>query len=222
MMDQLDIRIGEVLEKLKEKGIDDNTLIIFASDNGGVSMRQNGLPGPGYNGGLRDGKWSAFEGGIRVPFIISWPAVYPVGKTITHSVSFLDITPTLLRAAGYSGDSVKNLKFDGVDLHPWLTGKQNGPVHDILFWRYISDMNYDSGTIKYAVLKGNLKYNYLRAPGMPGVEYLFDLSKNRGEDSAQCLTGNPDYAKDLVAIKLALNKWEAAMMPLPAETPGRD
>jgi arylsulfatase A-like enzyme len=222
MIDQLDTRIGDVLAKLEDLGIRNNTIVAFASDNGGVITNPGGQRGPAYNGGMNGGKFETWDGGIRVPFSFCWPAVYSGGQTIDELVTSLDIMPTLLRAAGYSGAAVKAMNLDGVDMHPLLSKKQNGPLHEYFFWRAISEIASEHKAIKYAVRKGNLKYNYYREPGEPGEEYLFDLSSNRGEKTDENLADDPAYRKELISFKLALSKWEASMQTLPAGTPIRN
>ena len=222
MVDQLDTCIGDILDKLEDEGIADNTMIFFLSDNGGVIRNPGGQSGPAYNGGMAGGKFYTLDGGIRVPFVFCWPAMYQGGQTITDIVTSLDVMPTLLRAAGYSGKAVKAMNLDGSDLHPYLAKRQNWPVHDIFFWRCISEIGAENKAVRYAVRKGNLKYNYYREPGKAGEEYLFDLSSNRGEAIYDNLADHPDYLKELMSFKLALSKWEASMQPLPAGTPIRN
>ena len=222
MVHHMDVRIGDILEKLDDLGITDNTLIIFASDNGGVSTRANGTPGPASNGGLRDGKWTVFEGGIRIPFALSWPAVYQQENQIfDHPITLLDLLPTMLRAAGYSSASIRAMNFNGVDIHPWLSGTRNGPIHEILFWRYIADSLHE-GTFMCAVRMGNMKYIFRRESShVPGREYLFDLMSNRAEDDNFNLIDERIYLAQRMAIVSVLGTWEAAMLPLPAGTPRR-
>ena len=223
MVHHMDERIGEVLDKLDELGITGNTVVVFASDNGGVSNRRSdGGLGHAFNGGMRDGKWSVFEGGIRVPFAFSWPDVFKGGQLFHQPITLLDLLPTLLRAAGVSGTSIKTKGFDGVDILPWLSGWQSGPIHDVLFWRYISDIPRGNNAVMYAVRKGEMKYVFTRVPGQPGQEYLFNLVSNRAESDAQNLIHNPAHTAELAAIKSALDKWEAAMKPLPTGTPSRE
>ena len=128
----MDEAIGQVLDKLRDAGLEDDTLVFFFSDNGGPTM-----PGTTINGSrntpLRGSKRTTLEGGIRVPFLISWPGKIPAGKTFDDPVIQLDVLPTALAAAGIErkGDDA----LDGVDLIPFVTGKKTGPPHETLYWR---------------------------------------------------------------------------------------
>jgi arylsulfatase A-like enzyme len=129
MIAALDRDIGRLLKWLNENGVEGNTLVVFSSDNGGHD------DGPGkmtqHNGGLRGRKGFFWEGGIRVPLLISWPAAIPAGKIYRHPVSHLDLYPTFLAAAG---KPVPDKQFDGVNLLPHLQGAKVAPPHDRLFW----------------------------------------------------------------------------------------
>jgi arylsulfatase A-like enzyme len=218
MIDQMDTRIGELLEKLDEKGITGNTMVIFASDNGGVSIKLNGYtPGPGNNFPLRGGKYEVFEGGVRVPLLIRWPDVYPPGA-FTAMVSLLDMMPTLAAAAGY-GSAIKNS--DGTNLTPFIQGVVTGEVHDALYWRYISEFTNEKGAIKYGVRMNSLKYVYIKKTGGQVIEGLFDLDRNAAEEDRFNLLNDPVYADNLKKIRDGLNQWEAGMAQLPTGTPSR-
>ena len=93
----MDEGIGRVMAKLKEVGVDENTLVIFYSDNGGRLSHAVNLPLRGHKGML-------FEGGIRVPFVMSWPAKFPKGNKSESPISALDIFPTVIEAAGVGND----------------------------------------------------------------------------------------------------------------------
>ena len=123
----MDDAIGAVPEALDQTGQRERTLVFFFSDNGGE------LGTKADNGPLRKGKGSVYEGGIRVPFLVSWPAKLPAGKNYDLPVSSLDVFATVLAAAGVSVASEKPL--DSVDIVPFLAGKKEGPPHEYLFWR---------------------------------------------------------------------------------------
>jgi arylsulfatase A-like enzyme len=129
MIQAMDRDIGRLLDWLETKRADQNTLIVFSSDNGGHD------DGPGnvvqHNGGLRGRKGYFFEGGIRVPLLISWPGVLPAGRTYRQPVSHLDLYPTFLAAAGAAPPS---WPMDGVNLLPHLRGETLTPPHKRLFW----------------------------------------------------------------------------------------
>ncbi|MCZ6672306.1 MAG: sulfatase-like hydrolase/transferase [Verrucomicrobia bacterium] len=128
MTKSMDDNIGRLQAKLDGLDLTDNTLIVFLNDNGGTNS------GAHSNGSLRGFKGMYWEGGIRVPYIVSWPAQLPKGKQFDYPVSSLDLLPTCLAAAG--GALPQDWKMDGRNLLPYFKGKQTGAPHDILFWRF--------------------------------------------------------------------------------------
>jgi arylsulfatase B len=114
------------LARLRQAGLEENTLVFFLSDNGGPTreLTSSNLP-------LRGEKGTMYEGGIRVPFIVQWKGMLPAGEVYEQPVTSLDILPTCLAAAGIS--LPKGL--DGVDLTPSLTGKQKRRPHRVFYWR---------------------------------------------------------------------------------------
>ena len=141
MLTSMDEAIGKVLDALKRTGAEGNTLVIFFSDNGGA--RKNFA----NNGVLRDYKQSVYEGGIRVPFIVSWPGNLPKAAVCSEPVISTDIVPTILWAVGVElpGDRI----YDGKDMLPVLRGEATEPLHKALFW-------YD-GADQWAVQAGKWK-----------------------------------------------------------------
>ncbi|MBK3519736.1 sulfatase [Carboxylicivirga marina] len=126
MVESADQNVGRLMEALTEFGIRENTLVIFFSDNGGISKFSSQNP-------LRAGKGSYYEGGIREPLIVSWPAQFPGGKTIDVPVSGIDFYPTLMEAAGISQD-VKPI-LDGESLLPLVKdGKKL--ERKALYWHF--------------------------------------------------------------------------------------
>jgi arylsulfatase A-like enzyme len=126
MLACMDKAVGDVLNALKQTGTDDNTLVIFFSDNGGA--KKNAAD----NGVLRDYKQTVYEGGIRVPFIVRWPAKLPKAAVCNEPVISLDVMPTILSAVGASlpADRV----YDGRDMLPVLRGQTKKPLHEALFF----------------------------------------------------------------------------------------
>ncbi len=121
MVDYLDMQVGEIVAKLKELGIYDNTLIIYTSDNG---PHQEGGADPDYfdsNGPFRGYKRDLYEGGIHVPMIAIWPGSIKAGSTTDHISAFWDIMPTIAELAGMK--SPENI--DGISFLPTLLGKKN-------------------------------------------------------------------------------------------------
>ncbi len=134
MVSALDDGVGTILRKLREKNLEENTIIFFLSDNGGPTSN---LPGGGnysLNTPLRGRKGTFFEGGIRVPFFVQWKGHIPAGKTLDQPVISLDIVPTALAAANVKPAGAKPL--DGKNLLPLARGESAQAPHDLLFWRY--------------------------------------------------------------------------------------
>jgi arylsulfatase A-like enzyme len=185
MTKALDDAVGRVVAKLKELGLEKNTLIFFASDNGGPTYYKAVDNSP-----LRGGKLSHFEGGIRVPYFIKYPAKLPAGKVYDLPVSNLDIYSTAIAATGAKLPDSREL--DGVDLIPYVNGAKNERPHEALFWR--------SGYSK-AVRKGDWK---LYVNERNNIRYLFDLSKDISEKTDLSLQ-HPEILKELLE---ALSQWE--------------
>ena len=136
MVKSLDESVGRVLAHLKARGLDQNTIVVFASDNGGFIGvdRQSGQTVPVTNNApLRSGKGSCYEGGVRVPLTIRWPGVTPQGAECDEPVVVMDLFPTLLAAAGVTPADVK---LDGLDLKPLLKNPAAKLDRDALFFHY--------------------------------------------------------------------------------------
>ncbi len=134
MLSAMDDAVGAVLGKLKESGLEENTLVFFCSDNGGPTMLGTTINGSS-NAPLRGSKRTTLDGGIHVPFVVRWPSKLPAGQTYDKPVIQLDILPTALAAAGVAIDPA--WKVDGVDLVPFLTNEATGKVpHESLYWRF--------------------------------------------------------------------------------------
>jgi arylsulfatase A-like enzyme len=160
MLRRMDEAIGAVLAKLRSSGLEEDTLIVFLSDNGGPTAELTSSNAP-----LRGGKGQLFEGGIRIPFAMQWKGHIAGGKTFHHPVISLDLLPTALAAAGAPAPT----RTDGVNLLPYVIGKSGGAPHDLLFWRYGPNI---------AVRQGNWK---LVRQGSPAFQ-LFDLAKDTAEE----------------------------------------
>ena len=125
MVTALDDGVGAVLSLVEELGLTESTLVFFLSDNGGPTPANASNNSP-----LRATKGTVYEGGVRVPFVVSWPGRLPAGSRYEPLVSALDIFSTAVAAAGI--EVPRNL--DGVDLMPYLTGAQSEAPHDQLYW----------------------------------------------------------------------------------------
>ncbi|MHC4424755.1 MAG: sulfatase-like hydrolase/transferase [Planctomycetota bacterium] len=188
MLACMDEAIGRVLAALKRTGVDDNTLIIFFSDNGGA--RKNFA----NNGVLRDYKQTVYEGGIRVPFIVRWPGKLPKGAVCDEPVISLDVMPTICAAVGAKlpGDRV----YDGKDMLPVLRGQTGKPLHKALFW--------DDGTDQWAVRAGRWKLLSRK-----GSLELYDLQTDIGEKD-NLTEQNPEIVKRL---RQTYTAWKNQMAP---------
>jgi arylsulfatase A-like enzyme len=127
MVSAVDDGVGNVLRTLKNNGIEENTLIVFLSDNGGAHNNAS------QNTPLRGTKGSVYEGGLRVPFAMQWKGVIPANTSYEESVSSLDIMASIVDILDIKTNPKKPL--DGVNIIPYLTGKKKGAPHEYLFWR---------------------------------------------------------------------------------------
>lgn len=195
MMLAMDDAIGSVLAKLAATGQDKNTLVMFISDNGGPTM-----PGVTINGSrntpLRGSKRTTLEGGIRVPFVVSWPGHVKPGE-FEKPVIQLDLTATALAAAGATNDS----KIEGVNLLPYLDGTNGGTPHDALYWRFGKQMAIRAGDFKLVRYDSNA--DTLSGAGNQPVTAakLYNLASDIGEANDLAAT-MPDKVKELEA------KWD--------------
>lgn len=160
----LDDAIGAVTTALAETGQRERTLVFFFSDNGGHT------PSGSDNSPLRAIKGTLYEGGVRVPFLVSWPAKLPAGKDYGHPVSSLDVFATTLAAAGVAMPTDKN--YDSVNIIPHLAGEVQKPPHERLLWRMHRKQSF-------AIREGNWKL--IRTGEAPPE--LYDLAADPGESN---------------------------------------
>ena len=180
MVQSLDESVGRVTAALEAQGIEENTVILFTSDNGGVFARGN-------NGPFRDGKATPYEGGIREPFIIKWPGIVPGGSENETPVIGTDIYPTLLDIAGIPLKPREHR--DGLSLVPLLTRKGDLD-RETLYWHY---PHYHKANPYSAMRDGDLKLiEYLE----DGNLELYDLAKDPSE-SHDLAQEQPEVAKRL-------------------------
>ena len=198
MMLAMDDAIGKVRQKLVDTGLEQNTLVFFIGDNGGPTM-----PGVTVNGSrnepLRGSKRTTLEGGVRVPFLISWPGrVKP--DVSDHPVNQLDLSATTLAAAGL--EPKPEWKLDGVDLLPFVTGATKGTPHEALYWRFGQQMAIRMGDYKLVRYDGNAD-TLTGKRGQPVTPAkLYNLATDIGETKDLAPT-EPDKVKELQA------KWDA-------------
>lgn len=201
MVSAVDDGVGKLLDKLKEIGVIDNTIIIFLSDNGGPvsDNASNNTP-------LRGQKGSVFEGGLRVPFAMQWTKHIPASMTYDKPIITLDIFSTLL--ANIKNAAKPKNSLDGVDLLPYLTHKTDKTPHDFLFWRHYDRSNYaiiNKEEKKMVVLKDST--------------FLYDLKKEINETTnimskekalvTEMNTARATWEKDMIApVFLGLGQQE--------------
>lgn len=195
MITRLDAYVGEILAKLDEKGLSENTIVIFSSDNG---PHEEGGADPTFfnrDGLLKGLKRSCHEGGIRIPFIVKWPGHVEAGSVNDRQIVFYDIMPTFCDLIGVE-DYVKKYTnekkgvdyFDGVSFAPTLLGRESEQAsHDYLYWEF-------NETNQIAVRKGDWKLIVKR-----GVSELYDLATDVHEDT-NLASQYPDIVKDLQDI----------------------
>lgn len=181
----LDDAVGRVTAHLRETGHDKDTLIFFVSDNGGPGRKPFLAYNTGINTPLKGDKGQTLEGGIRVPFFVSWPGKLPAGRIYDQPVTTLDILPTSCALAGAKVEAT----IEGVNLLPHLIGEKTTALHEALYWRF--------GPQK-AIRKGNWKlvdWRDFDAKTQSGWQ-LYDLSKDIGEKE-NVAASHPDLVSTL-------------------------
>jgi uncharacterized sulfatase len=187
-VETMDYYYGQLLKALKEYGLEENTLVIFTSDNGGHPAYTENTP-------LHGNKWTLYEGGIREPFIVSWPGVLtPGGKELEVPVIQWDIFPTLCDLFGQSVPE----NIDGESLLPLLQGKSFAMKRNSLYWHfpyYHPPKSYEGTKPCSAIREGNYKLIYFYEDGR--IE-LYDLEKDV-EETNDLTSKLPEQASKLKA-----------------------
>ena len=196
MITRLDKYVGEIMAKLEEKGLTENTILIFSSDNG---PHEEGGADPTFfnrDGVLRGLKRSCHEGGIRIPFIVRWPGHVPAQTRNNHPIAFYDVMPTFCDIIGerdyetkYRNPRLGELDyFDGLSFLPTMTGSDEGQQsHDYLYWEF-------NETDQIAVRQANWKLIVKR-----GKAELYDLAQDIHEDH-NIAAEYPEKVKELVGL----------------------
>ena len=198
MMLAMDEAIGKVRQELAAAGLEKNTLVAFLSDNGGPTMPSTTI-NASRNDPLRGSKRTTLEGGIRVPFVVSWPGHVKPG-VFEQPVIQLDLHATALAVAGV--DAKPDWKLEGVNLLPFLAGAKTGPSHEALYWRMGEQMAIRAGDFKLVRYDVNADTRTgVRNQGVTAAK-LYNLHDDIGEtkDLAAAL---PAKAKELQA------RWDA-------------
>ncbi|MEM6916438.1 MAG: sulfatase-like hydrolase/transferase, partial [Verrucomicrobiota bacterium] len=186
--------IGEVLDFLDDNDLADNTIVIFFSDNGGG--------GGSDNGPLRGGKASTWEGGVRVPCIVRWPAQIPAGVVSDEFLTSLELLPTLCAA---TGAPLPEVELDGFDMLPVLKGEMESP-RESMFWERLLSQSKGARV-------GDWKWTV-----MAGKEGLYDLSEDIGESNDLSET-HPEKLKEM---REAFATWKAEMDAAEPRGPFKD
>jgi arylsulfatase A-like enzyme len=177
MLSAMDDGIGQTLAELRAQGLEEKTLIVFFSDNGGPTT-QAGINGSS-NAPLRGSKRQTWEGGIRVPFLASWKGQLPANTTYSQPIIQLDIAPTVLAASRIPLDP--NASFDGVNLLPFLTDRITGAPHAALFWRLGAMMAIRKGDWKLVKMHSRpYEGNPEELSNLEGAQ-LYNLKDDLGE-----------------------------------------
>jgi arylsulfatase A len=203
VIEEIDWSVGQVLDTLKRLNLDRDTLVIFTSDNGPWLSYGNHS---GKALGLREGKGTAFEGGVREPFVARWPGKIPAGVVIRQAAMTIDLLPTIAKLAG--AETAKDRIIDGLDIWPLLANQRSAQSpHDALYFYW--------GRELHAVRSGKWKlhlphpYQHLEqvgGDGKPGRYVrqeqelaLFDLEKDVGE-TTNVAGKNPDVVKKMMTF----------------------
>ena len=172
IMHNIDRDVGRIIDELKRHGLDDNTLVMFSSDNGPHQEGGHKMEFFNSNGDLRGMKRDLYEGGIRVPLIARWPGRIKAGTTSDHISGFQDVLPTLAEIAGASPPQ----DIDGLSMVAELTGQPNQARHDFLYWEFSEQQG------KRAVLKGDWKLVQLQvATDKPSAWELYNVAADISE-----------------------------------------
>ncbi|WP_339753547.1 arylsulfatase [Algoriphagus aquimarinus] len=207
MVERMDVYVGEVLAKLEELGLAENTLIVFASDNG---AHQEGGADPDFfdsNGPYRGHKRDLYEGGVRTPMIAWWPGKIKAGSQSDHISAFWDLLPTFADVAGAKAPGA----IDGISFLPSLLAQKEQKEHDFLYWEF-----HEQGG-KQAVRQGKWKAVKLQVFGSkdPVIE-LYDLSVDIGEQN-NIAAENPEKVKELEALMNSSHTANPVFGLLPSE-----
>ncbi len=208
MVSSLDHSVGQILARLKRHDIDKRTIVIFTSDNGGLTQRYGKHDGFTENLPLRRGKGSAYEGGVRVPAIVRWPGVTKPGSVCNTPVSTIDYYPTILEVTGAQGDATHNKSIDGKSIVPLLKDA-TATISRNLYWHY---PHYHAG--------GDSPYSAIRSGRWRLIEFLednrvalFDLQTDIGE-TKNLAEQMADKAKQLQDQLHAWRNQVGAQMPV--------
>lgn len=190
MISRLDWEVGQIVEKLEELGLSENTIIMYASDNGPAKVGGRDPQFFKATGDFRGIKRDLYEGGIRIPFIVKWPGKVKANSTSDHLSAFWDVLPTLAELAGVEVTS----EIDGISFLPTLKGQSDQKQHDYLYWEF-----YERGG-NQAVRMGQWKAVTKKIKSNPDAPIeLYDLTVDPGEEN-DIAHQNPQIIKKIKDI----------------------
>ncbi len=189
MISALDEAVGTITEKVRELGLEENTIIIFISDNGSATYLKAGSNAP-----LRGGKFMLFEGGINIPFVMQWKGKIAPKTVITHPVCLTDVFPTAAAAAGL--ELPNHEQFDGVNLIPFITKPSDAKPHEALYWRSGYNRAVRKGDWKMIVDERNF------------LIHLFHL----GNDKFEMNNIRETYPDIVSSLMEEMNKWDESLV----------
>ena len=184
MVGRLDWEVGQLLKHLKKQGLDKNTVVMFASDNGAQSAGGHSENDFNSSGPLRGEKRDMYEGGIRTPFIVRWPGKVKEGSVNSHIGAFWDFMPTVCELAGTSAPE----GIDGISFAPTLLGRKGQQQHNYLYWEF-----FEKGG-RRAIRMGNYKFVQNDLMKKPKPIEVYDLS-NDLDESDNLASDRPDLVK---------------------------
>lgn len=189
---EFDKGVGKLMETLDRLELTENTIVWFLSDNGGMKRTSDNRP-------LRGAKWASYEGGLRVPFVVSWPGHVKPNTVLDAPVTSLDIGAT---SVALSGGNLSKTNIDGVDISAYMTGLNKGAPHKELFWRIGRNFNEKSGVLRVGDYKLIVKNDKVQ---------LFNLKEDLSE-TTDLSKKQPERVQEMLARWKTLN--ESSKPPL--------
>lgn len=203
VIQEIDDSVGRILDTLAECGLDERTIVIFSSDNGPWLSYGNHA---GSSGGLREGKGTTWEGGMRVPCLVRWPTRIPQGQTVEALMSTMDLAPTIARVAG--GSMPRDKIIDGHDVMPVLVGQSTESPWKVFNYYW----DYQLEAVRMENWKLHFPHSYRALTGKPGKDgkpngytqrntkvALYNLESDPGE-KVDVAADHPDVVAQLMQL----------------------
>ena len=192
MITRMDRNVGRILDLIEELGIDDNTVVMFSSDNGPTWVGGSDLEFFDGNGPFRGRKQQLWEGGIRVPMIARWPGHIAVGAVTDHASAQWDVLPTLLELVGATAATPTDI--DGISFAPTLLGEEGQAGHNVMYWELGAQQAARAGDWKL--------YRRANRDGEIDVVELFNLVDDPGEQT-NLAESEPDKLAEMIELARA-------------------